>query len=112
MTPCTCHKWRDQSFRSDINLCVVSSTGGWRYCPWCSASLTAPEKPREEAIPRTDDEFITAAKTAFDIENVNITTSFLQRRFRLGFSRAQTILNEMQRRGLIPKRPLTTQPEE
>lgn len=49
MTTCTCQKWRDQSFRSDINLCVVSSTGGWRYCPWCSASLTAPEKPREEA---------------------------------------------------------------
>lgn len=48
MTPCTCQKWRDQSFRSDINLCVVSSTGGWRYCPWCSASLTAPEKLREE----------------------------------------------------------------
>lgn len=119
MTPCTCDKWMERKamFEIVINMSLAgfAERQEWTCCPWCGclliplidpkASLSGSEKPREEAIIRTDDEIISASKTAFDLENVNVTTSFIQRRFRIGFNRAQAIVSEIQRRGLIPKRP-------
>lgn len=52
MTPCTCDKWMEKGallLKRYGPLIAKTFGDGFTFCPFCGASLTAPEKPREEA---------------------------------------------------------------
>lgn len=119
MTPCTCQKWREHMPKehradgnsSDYEWHVFQIASRFDFCPWCSASLTSPEKPREEGEWRflgldekpdglQGDEFLDDyGKWVLSNGRYDITVSQINAR------------NEFVRQ-YRTKRPLPTQPEE